>query len=66
MSVTVIDYEDIPVTTMADAYATAFNTMGYDKAYDFANKNNISALFILEKEGDISIVKTQKWYDLKL
>ena len=66
LSVTVINYEDIPVTTMADAYATAFNTMGYEKAYDFANKNNIAALFILDKEGDISIVKTQKWYDLKL
>lgn len=66
LSVTVINYEDIPVTTMADAYATAFNAMGYAKAYNFANKNNIAALFILEKEGDISIVKTQKWYDLKL
>ena len=66
LSVTVINYEDIPVTTMADAIATAFNAMGYAKAYNFANKNNIAALFILEKEGDISIVKTQKWYDLKL
>ena len=66
LSVTVINYEDIPVTTMADAYATAFNTMGYEMAYNFANKNNIAALFILEKEGDVSIVKTQKWYDLKL
>ena len=33
---------------MADAYATAFNAMGYEKAYNFANKNNIAALFILE------------------
>ena len=66
LSVTVINYEDIPVTTMADAYATAFNAMGYEKAYNFANKNNIAALFILDKEGDVSIVKTQKWYDLKL
>ena len=66
LSVTVINYEDIPVTTIADAFATAFNAMGYTKAYDFANKNNIAALFILENEGDMSIVKTQKWYDLKL
>ena len=66
LSVTVINYEDVPVTATADAFATAFNAIGYAKAYDFANKNNIAALFILEKEGDISIVKTQKWYDLKL
>ena len=66
LSVTVINYEDVPVTATADAFATAFNAIGYAKAYDFANKNNIAALFILDKEGDISIVKTQKWYDLKL
>ena len=66
LSVTVINYEDVPVAATADAFATAFNALGYAKAYDFANKNNIAALFILEKDGDINIVKTQKWYDLKL
>ena len=73
LSVTVVDdgkvgmYKgDFPVTIFADALATAFNAMGFKKAYDHANKADIAALFILDENGDIKIVKTQKWYDLKL
>jgi Membrane-associated lipoprotein involved in thiamine biosynthesis len=44
LSVTVITYEDIPVTTMADAYATAFNEIKIEKAYEFANKNNMGGI----------------------
>tara|TARA_B100001113_G_C21026462_1_gene585966 strand:- start:12 stop:1028 length:1017 start_codon:yes stop_codon:yes gene_type:complete len=57
---------DYPVTIFVDALATAFNAMGFKNAYDHASKADIAALFILEEDGDISIVKTQKWYDLKL
>ena len=66
LSVTVVNYDDVPLASLADALSTAFNSMGYKESYDYANKMGIAALFVLTEDGDISIVKTQKWYDLKL
>ena len=66
LSVTVINDNDIPITAFADALATAFNAMGYKSAYDYANKSDIAALFVIEEEGDINIIKTEKWYNLNL
>ena len=40
--------------------------MGYKSAYDYANKSDIAALFVIEEEGDINIIKTEKWYNLNL
>ena len=34
----------------ADALATALNAMGNVKGLKFANKNNISAIFVIKKE----------------
>ena len=44
-----------------DALATAFNAMGYKGAYDYANQSDIAALFVIEQEGDVNIIKTEKW-----
>ncbi len=52
--------------TLADAYATAINVMGYEKGLEFVNKNNIAALFIISEEGELQLIKSQKWYDLSL
>ena len=40
--------------------------MGYEKGLEFVNKNNIAALFILSEEGELKLIKSQKWYDLGL
>tara|TARA_X000000368_G_scaffold16586_1_gene13099 strand:+ start:2150 stop:3145 length:996 start_codon:yes stop_codon:yes gene_type:complete len=66
LSVTVINDDDIPVTAFVDALATAFNAMGYKTAYDYANQLDIAALFLVDEEGDINIIKTEKWYNLDL
>ena len=52
--------------TLADAYATAINVMGYERGLDFVNKNNIAALFIVSEEGELKLIESQKWYDLEL
>ncbi|MFL2699491.1 MAG: FAD:protein FMN transferase [Gammaproteobacteria bacterium] len=51
---------------IADAYATALNVMGLSSAMDFADKNEIAALFIVDRDGSEKIIKSKKWYDLKL
>ena len=52
--------------TLADAYATAVNVMGFEKGIEFVNSNDIAALFIVSDEGELKLIKSQKWYDLGL
>jgi thiamine biosynthesis lipoprotein len=47
---------------MADAYATAFNTMGLEKAMVLANKNSIPVFFIYRENGTFK-TKTNKYFD---
>ena len=62
LSVTVINEYS---ATYSDAYATAFNAMGMNKAIEIANKNEIAAMIIYRNDNDvIDIVFSDKWYDL--
>ena len=58
LSVTVLHESS---ATYADAYATALNAMGLEKALDKSNELNIASMFILEND---EIVYSNKWYDL--
>jgi len=58
LSVTVLHESS---ATYADAYATALNVMGLEKALDKSNELNIASMFILEND---EIVYSNKWYDL--
>jgi thiamine biosynthesis lipoprotein len=58
LSVTVLHESS---ATYADAYATAFNVMGFERALDKSNELNIASMFLLEN-GEI--VYSNKWYDL--
>ena len=58
LSVTVLHQSS---ATYADAYATALNVMGLEKALDKSNELNIASMFILEND---EIVYSNKWYDL--
>jgi len=40
--------------------------MGFERGLDFVNSNGIAALFIINKEGELKSIKSQKWYDLEL
>ena len=62
-SITIISQES---ATLADAYATAVNVMGFEQGYEFVNTNNIAALFIVREEGELKLIKSQKWYNLEL
>ena len=65
----VCDYLQVPENKVVDLLNKREVKKYIDTVYldmGYRNKNNIATLFILEEEGDISIVKTQKWYDLKL
>jgi len=62
LSVTVINEYS---ATYSDAYATAFNVMGMNKAIEIANKNEIATMIIFKNDNDvIDIVFSDKWYDL--
>ena len=61
LSVTVVNEFS---ATYADAYATAFNVMGKDKALEIANINNIALMIIFENDNNIDIIFSDKWYDL--
>ena len=62
LSVTVINEYS---ATYSDAYATAFNAMGMNKAIEIANKNEIATMIIYRNDNDvIDIVFSDKWYDL--
>ncbi len=63
LSVTVVhEYS----STLADAYATAFNAMGYPLSLEKANLNNIALMLIVQNENDLEFIYSDKWYDLKL
>lgn len=62
-SITIISQNS---ATIADAYATAVNVMGFERGLDFVNSNGIAALFIINEEGELKSIKSQKWYDLEL
>ena len=47
----------------ADAYATLFNVMGFEKAIDKASNLDIAVMFILD---DGKMIFSKKWYDLQL
>ena len=58
LSVTVLHESS---ATYADAYATAFNAMGYKQAFIKSNELNIASMFVLNND---EIVYSNKWYDL--
>ena len=58
LSVTVLHESS---ATYADAYATAFNAMGYKKAFVKSNELNVASMFVLNND---EIVYSNKWYDL--
>ena len=58
LSVTVLHESS---ATYADAYATAFNAMGYKQALVKSNELNVASMFVLNND---EIVYSNKWYDL--
>ena len=61
LSVTVVnDYS----ATYADAYATAFNAMGVNRAIEVANNENIAIMVIYQNNEAVKINYSDKWYDL--
>ena len=61
LSVTVVnDYS----ATYADAYATAFNAMGLNRAIEVANNENIAIMVIYQNNEAVKINFSDKWYDL--
>ena len=58
LSVTVLHESS---ATYADAYATAFNAMGYKQAFVKSNELNVATMFVLDND---EIVYSNKWYDL--
>ena len=58
LSVTVLHESS---ATYADAYATAFNAMGYKQAFLKSNELNVASMFVLNND---EIVYSNKWYDL--
>ena len=58
LSVTVLHESS---ATYADAYATAFNAMGYKQAFVKSNELNVASMFVLNND---EIVYSNKWYDL--
>ena len=52
--------------TYADAYATAFNAMGVEKAINIANRNDIAIMVIFDDGNGQDITYSNKWYDLDL
>ena len=63
LSITVVDTNSV---TYADAYATAFNAMGKEKAIKIANRNDIALMVIFDDGYGQDIVYSNKWYDLDL
>jgi thiamine biosynthesis lipoprotein len=63
LSITVVDKSSV---TYADAYATAFNAMGMEKAINIANKNEIAIMIIYDDGYGQDITYSNKWYDLGL
>ena len=59
LSVTVLHESS---ATYADAYATAFNAMGYKQAFVKSNELNVASMFVLNND---EIVYSNKWYDLE-
>ena len=50
--------------TYADAYATAFNAMGLNRAIEIANNENIATMVIYQNDESVEINYSDKWYDL--
>ena len=63
LSITVVDLFS---ATYADAYATAFNAMGKEKAINIANRNDIAIMLIFDDGSGPDINYSNKWYDLDL
>ena len=63
LSITVVDKSSV---TYADAYATAFNAMGMEKAINIANRNDIAIMVIFDDGNGQDITYSNKWYDLNL
>lgn len=61
LSVTVINEFS---ATHADAYATAFNAMGLNKAIEIANKQSIAIMVMHHNSDNVNIIYSDKWYDL--
>lgn len=47
-----------PSSMVADGLATAFNVMAFEKAFAVAQENDISALFIIEENGQFNEIMT--------
>ncbi|TCS42627.1 FAD:protein FMN transferase [Reinekea marinisedimentorum] len=45
----------------ADAYATAFLVMGAERALQFAESNNIAALFIIKQDDDFEVLQSAQF-----
>ena len=52
--------------TYADALATAFNVIGYPESLDYANKNNIALMLVVELDNEFKLMFSDEWYNLEL
>ena len=52
--------------TNADAYATALNVMGHIEGLKYADDNGIAVMFIVPNNNKLKLIKSKKWYDLKV
>jgi thiamine biosynthesis lipoprotein ApbE len=52
--------------TYADAFATAFNVIGYPESLDYANKNNIALMLVVELDNELKLMFSDEWYNLGL
>ena len=52
--------------TYADALATAFNVIGYPESLDYANKNNIALMLVVEIDNEFKLMFSDEWYNLGL
>ena len=52
--------------TYADALATAFNVIGYPESLDYANKNNIALMLVVELDNEFKLMFSNEWYNLGL
>jgi len=66
-----VDHESVTIislnsATNADAYATALNVMGYIEGLKYADDNGIAVMFIVPNNNKLELIKSKKWYDLKV
>ena len=63
LSVTVVHKNS---ATYADALATAFNVIGYPESIEYANKNNIALMLVVEIDNEFKLMFSDEWYNLGL